>query len=150
MLGSNAVQLTVIGRPPPTRCPALEAELSRVRWLPSLPHSGILDEMAMHDVFVFPSLFEGFGLVLLEAMSAGLPIISTPHTAAPDLITDGREGYIVPIRDSITLADRMDRLRRDPELNAEMGNLARLRTAEFTWENYAANLVAAVRSGLVT
>jgi len=66
--------------------------------------------MAAHDVFVFPSLFEGFGLVLLEAMAMGLPVITTPHTAGPDLIREGMEGFIVPIRHSTAIAERLEQL----------------------------------------
>jgi glycosyltransferase involved in cell wall biosynthesis len=46
----------------------------------------VLREMQRHDVLVFPSLFEGFGLVIVEAMSQGLPVITTSHTAGPDII----------------------------------------------------------------
>ena len=80
----GAVSLTVIGRKPEEPCPALDRELESIRWIPSCPHPEILAEMAAHDVFVFPSLFEGFGLVLLEAMAMGLPVITTAHTAGPE------------------------------------------------------------------
>ena len=60
-----------------------------------------------HDVFVFPSLFEGFGLVLLEAMAMGLPMITTAHTAGPDLLEDGKEGFIVPIRSAEAIAEKL-------------------------------------------
>lgn len=148
-LGANAVQLTVIGRHPGESCAALDRELSEVRWIPSLPHAGILDEMSRHDVFVFPSLFEGFGLVLLEAMAAGLPIISTPHTAAPDLIDDGQEGFIIPIRDSQLLAEKLDLLFRDPDRCTAMGRAARQKSQTFTWAGYGERLVAAIESTLV-
>jgi glycosyltransferase involved in cell wall biosynthesis len=109
----------------------------------------VLAAMASHDVFVFPSLFEGFGLVLLEAMAMGLPIITTPHTAGPDLITDGIEGFIVPIRSADAIAGRLDLLRRNPDLRTDMGERARRRAAEFTWEQYGDSLATCVSSGLV-
>jgi alpha-maltose-1-phosphate synthase len=147
-LGPAGLALTVVGRPPALPCPALDAELARVRWLPTLSHRGILEEMARHDVFVFPSLFEGFGLVLLEAMACGLPLLATPHTAAPDLITDGREGFIVPIREAEALAERLERWQRDPALCATMGEAARRRAATFTWPSYHAGVLAAVGPAL--
>jgi glycosyltransferase involved in cell wall biosynthesis len=104
--------------------------------------------MAAHDVFVFPSLFEGFGLVLLEAMAMGLPIITTSHTAGPDLIEEGREGFIVPIRDANAIADRLARLHADRTLRDEMSSNARRRAAEFTWEDYGAKLSACVQTAL--
>jgi len=140
----SAITLTVIGRKPNDPCAALDRELAGVRWIPTATHQGILAEMAAHDVFVFPSLFEGFGLVLLEALAMGLPIITTAHTAGPDLISDGVEGFIVPIRDSAAIAERLEELHRDPERLAEMSRRARLRAKEFTWSNYEQTLAACV------
>lgn len=146
-LGSS-VALTIIGTRPAVACPALDQELARVRWISSLPHAGILAEMSAHDVLVLPSLFEGFGLVLLEAMAMGLPIITTPHTAGPDLITEGREGYIVPIRDSIALAVRLERLQANPDLCREMGIQARHRARQHRWADYENKIAACVRGAL--
>ncbi len=56
------------------------------------------------DLFCMPSLVEGFGLVYLEALARGLPIMGTPNTGAADLITHGQEGFIVPIRDTEAIA----------------------------------------------
>lgn len=144
----RAVELTVIGRKPAGPCAALERELRRVRWLPTAPHAQVLAEMAASDVFVFPSLFDGFGLVLLEAMAAGLPVITTAHTAGPDLIGDGSEGFIVPIRSATAIAERLERLHRDPDLRAEMGRRAALRAADFSWASYEHTLAACVRQTL--
>jgi alpha-maltose-1-phosphate synthase len=141
----NGVELTVIGTLPLERCAILEAELQRVRWIPSCPHSQVLEEMANHDVFVFPSLFEGFGLVLIEAMAMGLPIITTENTAGPDLIEPGREGFIVPIRSSEAIAEKLDLLRRDSAQLSAMSEAAVLRAAEFTWETYGRRLAEEVR-----
>jgi alpha-maltose-1-phosphate synthase len=144
-LGSS-VELTIIGTLPLESCTALDKELKRerVRWIPSCPHAQVLAEMAAHDVFVFPSLFEGFGLVLLEAMAMGLPIIATPHTAAPDLIDDGEEGFLVPIRSTQAIAEKLDLLQRDRALINSMGAKAAKRAATFTWENYGSRLAASV------
>lgn len=144
-LGTSA-GLTVIGARPLRECAALDSELRRegVRWIPSCAHAQVLAEMASHDVLVFPSLFEGFGLVLLEAMAMGLPVIATAHTAAPDLITDGAEGFIVPIRSADAIAEKLDLLRRDRERLRGMGRRAAARAAMFTWENYGARLAASV------
>jgi glycosyltransferase involved in cell wall biosynthesis len=99
-------------------------------------------------VFVFPSLFEGFGLVLLEALAMGLPVITTAHTAGPDLIHEGVEGFIVPIRDSTAIAERLELLHREPARLAEMSRQARLRASEFSWGNYEETLAACVRQAL--
>jgi starch synthase len=147
-LGSS-VELTIIGARPMVACSALDHELSAIRWIPSCSHREVLAEMAAHDVFVFPSLFEGFGLVLLEAMAMGLPIITTAHTAGPDLITDGVEGFIVPIRSSSEISEKLDLLRRDPDRRVAMSESARARAREFTWEQYGHTLAGSVSSALV-
>jgi glycosyltransferase involved in cell wall biosynthesis len=142
------VSLSVIGRRPFEVCPVLDRALQGVTWKASATHSEILAEMAVSDVFVFPSLFEGFGLVLLEALSMGLPIITTPNTAGPDLITHGVEGYIVPIRDSASVAGHLETLIRDPALLHEMKNRARERAQSLTWANYENTLSACVGRAL--
>lgn len=147
-LGAS-VELTVIGTRPMLPCSVLDRELSSVRWIASCSHREVLAEMSAHDVFVFPSLFEGFGLVLLEAMAMGLPIITTSHTAGPDLITEGLEGFIVPIRSSEGIAEKLDLLRRDPVRRIAMSENARARAREFTWEQYGHSLAACVSSALV-
>lgn len=96
----------------------------------------VLEEMARADVFVFPSLFEGFGLVLLEAMAAGLPVITTENTGGPDLIGQGQEGRLVSAGNVKELAEAMGSSIRDPAGTAEMGNRAHRRACQFTWKSY--------------
>jgi glycosyltransferase involved in cell wall biosynthesis len=144
----GALEVTVIGARPQAPCAALDRELANVRWIPSCTHAEVLSEMASHDVFVFPSLFEGFGLVLLEAMAMGLPVITTPNTAAPDLIDDGVEGFIVPIRSPESIAEKLELLMREPDRLNEMSARARRRALEHTWERYEQTLVAGITSAL--
>jgi glycosyltransferase involved in cell wall biosynthesis len=72
------------------------------------------------DVFCLPSLEEGLALVLGEALSYGLPIIATCNTGADDIISDGVEGYIVPISDSESILNRLQSLVDNPEALEEM------------------------------
>lgn len=133
------VELTLIGRPTKL-CRPLEQALKTHRWIASLPHQQILEEMSRHDVLVFPSLFEGFGLVILEAMSQGLPVITTPHTAGPDIISDGEDGYIIPIRSSEAIAEKLELLFRDRKLLLEMSRAAQRKAVQFSWESYGRNV----------
>jgi glycosyltransferase involved in cell wall biosynthesis len=144
----RAIELTVIGTKPAEPCPALENALAGINWIPSLPHSGILEHMRRSDVLVFPSLFEGFGLVILEAMAQGVPVIATPHTAAPDIITDGVDGFIVPIRDASAIAARLVDLYHDRERLLAMGMAARAKASTFTWASYENALARVVASAL--
>jgi len=89
------------------------------------------------SVLVLPSIEEGFGVVIAEAMACGVPVIATPNTAAPDLIRDGVDGFIVPIRDVGALTDRLLALRNQPDLRQEMGMAARERIRAFSWQHQA-------------
>jgi glycosyltransferase involved in cell wall biosynthesis len=145
-LGS-AVELTLIGRRV-SDCRPLDSALKIHRWIPSLSHAEVLQELQQHDVMAFPSLFEGFGLVVLEAMACGVPVIATPNGAAPDIIHDGDDGFIVPIRDSQALAGRLELLSRDRELLASMGHAAQRTAAQHSWRLYRDRLVEIVRRTL--
>lgn len=135
-LAGHSIALTVVGTKPAEPCPALERALAEHRWIASLPHARVLDEMRRSDVLVFPSLFEGFGLVILEAMAQGVPVITTAHTAGPDIIADGVDGFIVPIRDATAIAARLAKLHDDRDRLAAMGTAARAKAATFTWAAY--------------
>ena len=104
----NSVELTLLGRKAAPDCRPLEAATRKYRWIPTLSHAGVLREMHNHDLLVFPSLFEGFGLVILEAMAQGTPVITTEHTCGPDIIDDGTDGFIVPIRSAEAIAEKID------------------------------------------
>ena len=130
------VKLTLIGKPV-SHCRPLDKALRTHRWIPSLSHNEVLDEIRRHDVMVFPSLFEGFGLVILEAMSCGVPVITTPHTgAAPDLVRDGVDGFIVPIRDANAIMEKLELLLCEPARLAAMGEAAREKAAIHSWDRY--------------
>jgi starch synthase len=140
----NAIELTLIGRRVSTAIPA-PALIEKYRWLPSLAHDELLSEMARHDVLVLPSLHEGFGLVLSEAMSQGLTIITTPHTAGPDMITDGVEGFLVPIRSADAIEEKLALLATDRERLRAMQEAARQKAASLTWENYRQGIARVAR-----
>jgi len=144
----RSVELTLLGTKPPCSCPALEKALHIHRWIPSLPHHEVLREMQRHDVLVFPSLFEGFGLVIVEAMSQGLPVITTSHTAGPDIIESGRNGFLIPIRSSEMLTMRLEELLGDRRLLAEMKVNARATAMNLSWDVYRTRLGAVVREAM--
>jgi glycosyltransferase involved in cell wall biosynthesis len=134
MLGTD-VELTLLGqRFAPN--PMVDEACRRWRWLQMIPHAQVLDVMMQSDVLVLPSLSEGFGLVVTEALACGLPVIVTPNVGAADLICNGREGFLVPIRSAEAIADRLDALNRDRELLAQMSQNAQLAAARQSWENY--------------
>ena len=109
-------------------------------------HSRLPELYRQADVFLFPTLIEGMPLVVLEAMASGLPVITTNHGPG-DIVRDGVDGFIVPIRDPEAIADRLEALRSNPEMRIAMGQSARARALEFTWERYCTRAADAVLGG---
>ncbi|OUL30814.1 glycosyltransferase family 4 protein [Nostoc sp. 106C] len=116
------------------------------RHVPSVPHPLLNQYYSSASVLVFPSLVEGFGLVLLEAMACGIPVITTPNTAGPDILTDGVEGFIVPIRDVEALKEKLEWCHTHPVELAEMGRAARRKAEQLNWGLYRQRLATQVRS----
>ena len=85
----------------------------------------VADWLRAADLFVFPSLFEGLGISLVEAMACGLPAIGSRTGGIVDVIDDGRTGVLVPPGDARALAAAMGRLLADAARRAEMGVLGR-------------------------
>jgi len=137
------VDLTIVGRRFRPNQQVDEA-LSRVRWFETMPHGQVLDLMMESDVLVLPSLCEAFGLVVTEAMACGLPVILTPNVGAADLVSDGCEGFVVPICSSEAIAKRLHTLHRDRELLAAMSRNAQATAADRSWESYRRNFAETV------
>ena len=94
-------------------------------------------------MLVLPSLFEGFGLVILEAMSQGVPVITTPHTCGPDIISDGIDGFIVPIRSADAIAEKI-RLFKNRDFLITMSEQAIAKAALYNWERYRRSITETV------
>ena len=106
-----------------------------VEFLGFVPDAELPDLYARARVFAMPSLYEGFGIVMLEAMSASLPVVAFRTGGAPDAIVEGETGHLA---DPATLGDRLADVLEDPDRAAEMGRRGRRRVeAEFSWERVA-------------
>ena len=98
------------------------------------------------NVLVFPSLVEGFGMVITEAMAHGLPVITTPNTAGPELIDHGRNGFIIPVRDTDALTERLHWCLNNKDGLTEMGRQAALAAERWQWGNYRGQLAHTIRA----
>jgi alpha-maltose-1-phosphate synthase len=98
------------------------------------------------SVFVNPSLADGFGYVVAEAMASGLPVIVTSRTGAADLIVDGENGYIVPPADIDAIRDRLAHLASHPALLREMGHAARETASSLTFEKFRGRYVSCLQA----
>ena len=99
----------------------------RISLTGSLPPDEITRLYARSDVFVLPSHREGFPMVIVEAMAAGLPVISTPVGAIPEVVRDGIDGFLVPVGDTAALEDRLNSLVSNATLRIQMGESGRAR-----------------------
>lgn len=135
------VPLTVLG-------PGMAADVVRnafsekarpyVKVVERVAEEQVIDEYRRHDLLVFPSTYEGFGLVVLEAMSQGLPVVAAPAGCAPDLVRDGETGSIVPFRDAQALASAVARIMSSPAERARLGANCAARVAGMSWKRTAA------------
>jgi glycosyltransferase involved in cell wall biosynthesis len=108
----------------------------------------ISEVFAAMDVFVFPSDNEGLGLVAIEAMQMGVPVVRTDTAGAEDMIRDGETGFIVPVGDQVMLTQRVRMLLEDASLRERMGRAGQtIARAEFTAKRMAEKTEALMLTG---
>lgn len=101
-----------------------------------VPHNEMPAVLEQCDIFVFPSFYEGFALVILEAMACGLPVITTTATAGPDIIRHGEDGWVIAPGDDAALTGALEYCLRHPDETIATGIRARQTAERFTWDRY--------------
>jgi starch synthase len=119
--------------------------LPGVRQVGRVPFGDLSSRFQQCDVFQLPSLVEGLPQTLLEAMASGLPVVVSENTAGPEIVADGSRGYVVPIRDPDSIAERLLDLHDNPERRRTMGAEARRRAEELSGETYGLRIAEALR-----
>ena len=115
--------------------PTLPTE--NVEFLGLLPQAELPAVLSSSHLFVLPSIEEGLALVQGQAMACGCPVLASTNTGAADLLTDGKEGFIVPIRDVDALAAHMQQVADDPALQQSLRAAALARVQHLGgWEDY--------------
>ena len=118
-----------------------------VRTTGILPPQELAERYRESDLFVFPSVNEGLAQVSLEAMASGLAIVASDYSGADDCVTEGKEGFIIPIRDVDRLAEAIQWCYQHPDETRAMGRAARTRIeSHFTLEHYNQRQIALYRS----
>jgi glycosyltransferase involved in cell wall biosynthesis len=112
-----------------------------VRWLVDASMSRLAEEYNRCDVFCLPSVQEGFGIVLLEAMAAGKPIVAARAAAIPELV---RNGILVEPDNPEALAEAIGRLHRDPGLRRTLGSAGLRDVEQFEMNRVAARFLVAI------
>jgi glycosyltransferase involved in cell wall biosynthesis len=120
-----------------------------VEFLGHIPQPELKQLMSRSHVMVLPSIEEGLALVQAQALACGCPAIGTHHTGAEDLFTDGKEGFVVPIRNPRSISDRLQLLADDPQRRDSMSEAALERVKGMGgWEEYG-NKMAQLMTDLV-
>ncbi len=118
-----------------------------VRYLGPLPRSVLVATLQAATLFVYPSLYEGFGLPAAEAMACGVPVVASDTPALTEVV--GEAGLLVPATDTGALAASLALLAGDPALRAELGRRGRERSRRFSWDAAAERLATVFREALL-
>ncbi len=108
----------------------------RCNFLGQISNEDLLNRMSQSHVFILPSLYEGFGQVILEALSCGLPIITTNNTGGFDIIEDGKDGFLTPIRDTTKSINILHKLYNNEDFRRHIAENAFMKAKDFTWTKY--------------
>jgi glycosyltransferase involved in cell wall biosynthesis len=131
-------QLRIVGAmQPEVQLFLREKQWDRVEFTGPLPQEELVEIMSQSHVMVLPSIEDGLGLVLGQAMACGCPCICSTNTGGEDLFTDGKEGFVVPIRDPGAITACLEELCQDPARRDRMSESARQRVKAIGgWEDY--------------
>lgn len=131
-------RLRVVGPVSPEIRPYLKnQDLKDIEVIGPRPQSELAHMMSQSHVLVLPSIEDGFGMVMTQAMACGCPVISSVNTGGPDLYTDGNEGFIVPIRSPEAIYRALQQLADDSSLRQKMGDASLRRVQSFGgWHQY--------------
>jgi glycosyltransferase involved in cell wall biosynthesis len=142
------VSLRIVGTGP--ELPRLRREArslhvaDRVEFLGHIPFSALAAEYRRADLFCLPSRQEGFGIVFLEAMAAGLPIVAARAAAVPEVVSDGECGILVAPGNSEGLAFALARLLSDPAARLRLGSAGLARVRRYDAPQVAGQFLEAV------
>jgi glycosyltransferase involved in cell wall biosynthesis len=141
-------ELTVVGQGNVDGCKILKKELANHRYIPSLPHHEILQLMSVQDVLLFPSLFEGFGLVVTEAMSQGTPVITTDRTCGPDIITHEQDSWLIESGSTSAIRQQLEYILEYPAVLTTVGKNAIQTARKRPWSKYGQEMAESIQQFL--
>lgn len=122
-----------------------------VEFVGHLPQDQLETVMSSSHVMVLPSIEDGFGMVMTQAMACGCPVISSCNTGGPDVYEDGKEGFVVPIRSAHAIRERLQQLADDPALQRQMSAAALQRVTSIGgWQEYGDGYTALLQNMVST
>lgn len=118
----------------------------QIRFMGSVPRSELFQKMREGDLLVFPTLCDGFGLVVNEAFAQGMPVLTTPRAGAADLIREGENGWLIPPADAAALAAGLSKVIEERKRLPEMRRSAQATALDWQWADYRREIAKAVSS----
>jgi glycosyltransferase involved in cell wall biosynthesis len=117
------------------------------KYINHVPQKELYKYYSQGSVFVINSIEEGLAMVQPQAMACGLPVICTTNTGGEDIVRDGIDGFIIPIRDIDALKEKLVYLYKNPEFCKAMGQSAKERVSKgFTWDDYGEKIISAYQN----
>ncbi len=110
------------------------------RHVPRVSNENLPNSYASADVLILPSIVDGFGIVVLEAMASGVPVIVSENTCAGDLVENGKDGFVIPIRNVEAIKEKLLFFYEHQDKISEMGHNARVKAKKFSWVHYQSNI----------
>ncbi|WP_436903773.1 glycosyltransferase family 4 protein [Halovenus halobia] len=128
-------------------CGSIEPEIKPILEMyesDNISTPGVVDPLEYYhgcSVFVFPTLTEGFAKAPIEAMSTGTPVIVTGNSGVDDIIEDGKEGFIIPTKDTGEIDDKLRYFKENPKEIQRMGEKARETAKKYTWDRHVGKVL---------
>ncbi len=135
-------ELLLIGAMDDEMKPFFKKYEGKYRYIGPQPYRELYKHFSQGSVFAIASIEEGLALVIPQAMACGLPVICTTNTGGEDIVRDGKDGFVIPIRDVEVLKEKLAYLYENPEIREEMSKSAKERVLSgFTWEDFGSRMV---------
>ncbi|MDC0368065.1 glycosyltransferase [Opitutales bacterium] len=140
LLKGEPISLSILGQPS-MPLEFYRKQFAEFAYFPPCSNQKVRKIMKAHDALVLPSIVEGRALVQQEALSCGLPIIVTPNAGGEDLVEEGITGHLVPIRSPEKIAEAIRAMIENINLKEEIQKLCQKKATQYTWANYAQNII---------
>jgi glycosyltransferase involved in cell wall biosynthesis len=140
LLKGEPISLSILGQPS-MPMEFYRKQFAEFEYFPPCSNQKVREIMKVHDALVLPSIVEGRALVQQEALSCGLPVIVTHNAGGEDLVEEGITGHLVPIRSPKKIAGAICAMIESKNLNVEIRKLCQNKATQYTWANYALNII---------
>jgi glycosyltransferase involved in cell wall biosynthesis len=143
-LSMDDMELLLVGHLDETMAPIVHAAVerdARIRIVDNVPKAELQRLYSTAAVLVLPSLADSWGLVVLEAMACGLPVIVSENSGSSEVVSEGVNGFVVPIRDVDAIEEKLDYLYIHSGALQQMGQAAHETVKHYTWQCYGQRLI---------